>query len=308
MYNKFTIETQSSDTSEFQDFVNKLSKSILFKSSSAQGISFSIDPLQSKAVADFTVPISVVSSVLTISSFDTDQYKIELDTGNFNTNIDVGIVPTSSITVSPNSNLFSVSCPDFNLSGVQAGDSFIFHKDSLSPFNAQSQGTVFLITGVDTANKKVYAQNSVGVSSETVTGTVSFLSFFKNEISPSHVVKLNTGFHEQTKGTYGIVMATDRYLIINSDKELITGTTTLASGSLSIFSQIIDSVSLYCSSNCNVLVDGIPTLISSNGSEGVFVATLQCSSLAIQNPTSSRVNVVCGYSTSSFNNSVSCGV
>lgn len=308
MYNKITIETQSSESAEFQDFTNKIKKSILFESVSSQGVSFHLEPLQTISVADFSVPISVVGSELELTTETSDEYRLTLDTGHFNTPIDVGLISSSSVSVTPNGNLFSVYCADFDLSTLSAGDLFIFHKDDLSPFSLQSQGTVFMVTGVDAADKKVYAQNTVGVAPETVTMTnLSQLTFFKNEITSSHVIKLNTSFHEQSKGTYGILLATDKYLIIKSEKPLIEDTTSLASSSISIFSQVINSISLSCNSSCNIIIDGEPMYVASYGGIGMFSLTAQCSSFSIQNPRQSRSEVSCVYSTSVFSNTTLCG-
>lgn len=297
IYNEIENKIRTSKDSHFDTLTNNMSTKKIFNSESSLGVTKSIPPLSTSSIVDFNT-LSFNTGTATIENISTDKYKISISGFEFNPSISVGVTIASNISISSTNGIIEISSPDFNLASVSEGDKFIFHVDENSPFSSSVQGVVYTITGID--GNKLYAADPTGAVSETqALGDLQYFSVYEPIVLDTYTLKLGSDFDANNQGYYGIDYATDKYVIIKSEKSLIEGNTTLTTQSLNIFSRVINFLYIESGSNLEIILDGQTIPLSGHGGVSTFSATVQVSSLSVKNQNETQLQVTVVYGTQS---------
>jgi len=295
MNNELIVSTRSSEDTDFKNFINRQETIMNFPSDSSLAISKSISPYKTKTIVDY-IESFVDSGDITIEKFEDNRYKIKTSIPSFNPKINVNITSSSIFTIESSGGVGSIECGDFDLSNVDIGDKIIFYDEANNNINLKN----ISLTITSIKDNKIFVEDPFGLMmfSGEIEDALGF-SVYKPEILDSYIIKLNGDITPANHGLYAIDSATDRFIIIKSDKELIETTVTATRPSIKIFSKTINFVSVEVTADCTLLIDDKEIEIASFG-KGIFTSTLQASSIAIKNTSNTIFNVTVIFGTSNL--------
>lgn len=294
MNNELRVSIKTSPDTDFVNFTNRKETIMTFTSDESLAVNKSVSPFKTRTIVDYTES-SISTGEVTIEKIDDSRYKIKTDSSNFNPKVNVNINDSSIFTISSSGGIAIIECADFDLSSVEVGDKAIFYNESN---DIQPKEIPFTI--VNKEDNKIFVEDLYGMSSFSgpIVSSEGF-SVYKPEILDSYIIRLNGDIQTTNHGLYAIESATDKFIIIKCDKQLIETSVVVNQPSVKVFSKVINFINLEVATDCILIIDDKEIEITSFG-KGVFTATLQASSIAIKNKTRNVINTTVIFGTTSL--------